>query len=114
MVARSTRAAVRHDARRRRLGAAPDESLPGGVRLHPVATAGRRVRGVAGPARAGDARRGRGAAGRVAAEVRPAQRGGPAARAGRDQPGCVDREPQPRPLRDDWQGRLVLLGRVVR
>ena len=52
VAARLARAAVRADARRRRLGALPDARLPGGLRLHPAAAAGRRLRGLARAARA--------------------------------------------------------------
>ena len=44
------RPAVRCDAGGRRVRALPDERLPGGLRLHPAAAAGRRVRGLARPA----------------------------------------------------------------
>ena len=47
VAARLARPALRADAGRRRLGAAPDGRLPGGLRLHPAPPAGRRLRGLA-------------------------------------------------------------------
>ena len=59
VAARCPRPAVRAHPRRGRIGALPDARLPGGLRLHPVAPAGRRLQGLArsaGPRRDGGGR----------------------------------------------------------
>ena len=106
--------ALRADAGRGRLGALPHARLPGGVRLHPAAPAGRRLRGLAGAAGARRARVRPAAARDLAAPGRAAQRRRAAAGARGDQPGRLDRAAQPRPVRRHRQGRLDLPARALR
>ena len=106
MAARLPRGPVRADAGRGGLRTAPDGPLPGRLRLHPAAAAGRPLRGVARTRRGRSARRRHRPARALAAQDGPAVRDGAAAGAGDRQPGRLDRAAQSRPLRGDRQGGL--------